>query len=156
MGMNALFHLAAFVLTSLLIYWLLSSLRQTKFLQDLLLSVALKQHTRTTRVYVDEPRKFLMKFARALGVPSQGDHWKTLPLRRIEPQPLVELHLRHGLRSIAFQYSEAASGLKPHLELGLLSLPSDDLRALVSSALGADVVVRYKNFSSSTHGESSC
>ncbi len=156
MGMNVIFHLAAFVLISLLIYWLLLNLRQTKFLQDLLLSVTLKHHNYATRVYVDEPRKFLMKFAKAFGVPSQGDHWQPLPLRRIEPQPVVELHLRHGLRSIAFQPSEATSGPKPCLEFGLLSLPSEELRALVSSALGDDVVISYKTFSLSTHGESSC
>lgn len=156
MGMNALFHLAAFVLISLLIYWLLSNLRQTKFLQDLLLSVTLKHHNRTSRVYVDEPRKFLMKFAKAFGVPSQGNYWQPLPLRRIEPEPLVELHLNHGLRSMSFQSSEAKSGQKPYLEIEVFSLPPNDLRALVSSALGGDVVVGYKTFSSSTHGESSC
>jgi hypothetical protein len=156
MGMNALFHLAAFVLISLLIYGLLVVLRQKRFLQELLDSTILARHSRQGRVYVDEPGKFLTKWTQAIGLPLHGEPNKGFPLRRLDPVPLVDLYLTHGVRSLTFGRPDLASGPECSLQFEVLSSPSEELRVALSCALGDDVVVSFNVVPSSTHEETSC
>lgn len=97
-GMNVIFHaLAAVALVALLIAWA-KARAERDFLRSL--GCELAWRGRHKRLLVEEPGRFLRRFARAWGI--ELDETTSLPTapQRLEPLPLFELFLHRGLTLI--------------------------------------------------------
>ena len=131
-GMNVIFHtVAVLVLMAILVAW--TRVRAERDLLRLLGQELGKRHD-TRRVLVDEPARFLRRFARAWGIALE----EASPLRsgpqRIEPLPLFELCLQRGL--VLIRYRE--SGIELYVEHA--GVPGDAETRRLAEALGGILV----------------
>lgn len=143
-GMNAFFHLSAALLTLGLVYGLLTVLRQRDFLQELFGSFVRSRHGQRTRVYVDSPRHFLKRFAKALQISMDEGDGADLSPRRLAPGALLELYLTHGLFAIKWTSAVPPRGGRLEIEFAVYSPPSPILQAALAEALGDDMSVTYR------------
>lgn len=91
--MNLIFHIAA----ALLLLILLIAYARLRAERELLIQLLqTKAGTRPGRVYVAEQQVFLRRLAQALAIPWEGQLTRK-PAQRLDPLPLLDLHLQHGL-----------------------------------------------------------
>lgn len=152
-GMNFFIHIAAVIVTVVLVQSYLGLKRRRDFALELLSLFNAARFGQSTRVFVDQPQIFLTRFAAAFSIPLSMTKKLSLPFRRLNPVPLVELFLMHGLHEISLSEGEFEDTKSPiiNVKFVIQSSPTKDLETSLSLALGPDIKVFLQEALTASH-----